>query len=88
MGVREEETGNVVKRPAIVGEPWWLLSRLDGTAFCCHIASSWFDARRIGQALNEGEPVGVSGPILKPLAVPKVNEAGEPRDTHTEERSD
>ena len=58
MGIREEETGEVVTGPAaIVGEPWWLLSKPDGTAFCCHMAPSWFKAREIGQGLAGQESV-------------------------------
>jgi thymidylate synthase (FAD) len=56
MGVKEEQTGNVVKAPAIVGEPWWLL-KLDGTEFCCHMAPSWFKAREIGRALTGEENI-------------------------------
>lgn len=59
MGVREEETGNVVKAPAITGEPWWAIIRRDGTVICWHKAESWFAARSIGQTINEGEPVEV-----------------------------
>lgn len=57
MGAREEETGNVVKRPPIIGDQWWLIIRVDGTAFCCLLASSWYYARLDGQVLNEGVPV-------------------------------
>lgn len=56
MGAREEETGNVVDGPAIVGEPWWLIS-VAGMEFCCHVAPGWFDARRIGRALSGEENV-------------------------------
>jgi hypothetical protein len=52
VGIREEETGEVVTGPAVIGEPWWLLSKPDGTAFCCHVAPSWFKAREIGQGLT------------------------------------
>ena len=62
MGAREEETGNVVPSAPIMGEPWWLLSRADGTAFCCHVAPSWFKAREIG-ALLVGD--SVSAELLK-----------------------
>ena len=27
MGIREEQTGNVVSGPAVIGEPWWLISK-------------------------------------------------------------
>jgi len=57
VGVREEESGNVVSGPPIMGEPWWLLSKVDGTAFCCHMASSWFAAKIIGRRLAEQEDV-------------------------------
>ena len=59
MGVREENTGQVVKGPAIIGEPWWLLSKSDGTAVCCHKAPSWFDARKIGRTLIDEDRVSV-----------------------------
>jgi len=55
MGTREEQTGNVVSGPAVIGEPWWLISKPDGTAFCCHRAPSWFRARDIGRGLTEQE---------------------------------
>jgi len=57
VGIREEETGEVVTGPAAIGEPWWLLSKPDGTAFCCHMAPSWFKAREIGQGLAGQESV-------------------------------
>jgi hypothetical protein len=57
MGEKEERTGNVVAAPAIVGEPWWLISRADGTGLCCHKAASWFEARDIGRKLTEHENV-------------------------------
>jgi thymidylate synthase (FAD) len=57
MGAREEETGNVVAGPAIMGEPWWLIKRSDGTEFCCHVAGSWFKAREVGRALTGKENV-------------------------------
>lgn len=60
MGAREEETGEVVKGPAIMGEPWWLIRTSDGVDFCCHRAPSWFDARSIGQALTGDGAVAVS----------------------------
>jgi len=63
MGAKEEETGNVVSGPPIMGEPWWLISKVDGTAFCCHMASSWFKAREIGQELLGG--ASVSAELLK-----------------------
>lgn len=53
MGTREENNGTAVRTPAILGEPWWLLTGSDGADFCCHRAPSWFDARRIGCALAE-----------------------------------
>ena len=55
MGAREEETGNVVSGPPIMGEPWWLLSRGDGTAFCCHRAPSWFKARDLAREISGQE---------------------------------
>jgi thymidylate synthase (FAD) len=57
VGVIEEKTGNVVAGPAIMGEPWWLISRADGTEHCCHRAASWFEARNIGRKLTEHENV-------------------------------
>jgi thymidylate synthase ThyX len=57
MGEKEERTGNVVAGPAIMGEPWWLISRADGTGLCCHKAASWFEARDIGRKLTEHENV-------------------------------
>jgi hypothetical protein len=57
MGEKEERTGNVVPGPAIMGEPWWLISRADGTGLCCHKAASWFEARDIGRKLTEHENV-------------------------------
>jgi hypothetical protein len=56
VGVKEEQTGNVVKAPAIVGEPWWLI-KVGATEFCCHVAGSWFDAREIGRGLSGEERV-------------------------------
>jgi hypothetical protein len=40
-----------------MGEPWWLISKIDGTPFCCHMASSWFKARDIGRELTGKEEV-------------------------------
>jgi hypothetical protein len=40
-----------------MGEPWWLISKADGTAFCCHMAASWFKARDIGLTLTGQERV-------------------------------
>jgi hypothetical protein len=57
MGAKEEETGNVVSGAPIMGEPWWLISEADGTAFCCHMAASWFKARDIGLTLTGQERV-------------------------------
>jgi thymidylate synthase ThyX len=57
MGEKEERTGNVVAGPAIMGEPWWLISRADGTELCCHRAASWFEARDVGRKLTEHENV-------------------------------
>jgi hypothetical protein len=59
MGIREEQTGNVVKAPAIVGEPWWLIT-VNGTEFCCHVAPSWFKARAVGYTLTGEERVGAT----------------------------
>jgi len=59
MGVKEEQTGNVLPGAPILGEPWWLLSRTDGTAFCCHVAPSWFAAREVGRVLAAEEDVAV-----------------------------
>lgn len=56
MGAREEETGEVVSGPAIMGEPWWLITA-GGVEFCCHVAPSWFAARHIGMALTGEERV-------------------------------
>jgi hypothetical protein len=55
MGIREEQLGTVVSGPAIIGEPWWLLSNAAGTAICCHRAESWFCARGIACKLAEQE---------------------------------
>jgi len=55
MGLREEALGTVVSGPAIIGEPWWLLSDVAGTAFCCHRAPSWFKARDIGRDISGQE---------------------------------
>lgn len=55
MGVREEQTGNVVSGPAITGEPWWLLSNSAGTAICCHRAPSWFKARDLAREISGQE---------------------------------
>lgn len=52
MGIKEEETGNVVDGPAIIGEPWWLITGIDGTDLCCHRASAWFEARKISKELG------------------------------------
>jgi len=52
MGAREEELGTTLKSAPIMGELWWLISKPDGTAFCCHMAPSWFKAREIGQGLT------------------------------------
>jgi thymidylate synthase ThyX len=57
VGEKEERTGNVVAGPAIMGEPWWLISRADGTEHCCHRAASWYEARDIGRKLTEHENV-------------------------------
>ena len=52
MGVREENDGSALRTPAVLGEPWFLLTMSDGTAVCCHRAPSWFDARKIGHELT------------------------------------
>jgi hypothetical protein len=59
MGAREEETGNVVVGPAIMGEPWWLIS-VGATEFCCHVAGSWFKAREVGRELSGAEDVSAT----------------------------
>ena len=56
MGEKEEASGNVVAGPAIMGEPWWLITAA-GVEFCCHVAPSWFAARHIGMALTGEERV-------------------------------
>jgi hypothetical protein len=56
MGIKEEQTGEVVKAPAIVGEPWWLI-KVGGVEICCHVAPSWFAAREIGRGLSGSENV-------------------------------
>jgi hypothetical protein len=58
MGAREEETGNVVAGPAIMGEPWWLI-KVGEAEFCCHVAESWFAAREVGRKLSWSENVSV-----------------------------
>jgi len=57
MGAREEETGNVVSGPPLMGDQWWLISRVDGTALCCLLAPSWFKARDTGRELMGEESV-------------------------------
>lgn len=59
MGIREEETGNVVSAPPLIGDQRWLIRLPDGSGFCCLVALSWFAARRLGQKLNGGAPVEV-----------------------------
>jgi hypothetical protein len=59
MGIREEQTGEVVSGPAILGEPWWLIC-VGPTEFCCHVAGSWFKAREIGMGLTGVENVSAT----------------------------
>ena len=56
VGAKEEETGNVVAGPAIIGEPWWLI-KVGSVEFCCHVAGSWFKAREVGRELSGAENV-------------------------------
>jgi hypothetical protein len=58
MGVKEEETGNVVPGPAIMGEVWWSIE-VDDVPFCCLLASSWFEARAVGRGWAERENIVV-----------------------------
>ena len=56
MGVKEEETGNVVSGPAVMGTPWWLISNAAGTPIFHLRAASWFEAREVGRQIM-GETV-------------------------------
>ena len=59
VGAKEEEIGNVVAGPAIIGEPWWLI-KVGATEFCCHVAGSWFAARKVGRELTGEECISAT----------------------------